>query len=337
MVLVSVILPVFNAETYLKEAIRSVLEQTFSDFELIVIDDGSTDKSGEMVLGFDDPRIIYLRNENNRGLVFSLNRGLKSAKGDYIARMDADDICHPERFQKQILTLNQNPSIGLCACQAALIDSNGKQVEKVFFPKIIAPIPWEILWHNPIVHPSVMFRKKILNGESEWYRLEEYPAEDYGLWCRLAAETKMLILNEKLLYYRISPSGIFHSNQKVIFDKSVSISRAYASRISGRIVPNFHSYFYYQSQDRMEAIAGASVKEARDWLTSLALSLASQHQWSKSELEPVFFDVNQKILRMILHSNLSFMGRVQSIVNLDLKYTVLDLSSYLQKKIGSVK
>lgn len=337
MVLLSVILPVFNSETFVKEAIRSVLEQTFSDFELIVIDDGSTDKSGEIVLGFDDPRIVYLRNENNRGLVFSLNWGLKSAKGDYIARMDADDICHPERFQKQILSLKQNPSIGLCACKAALIDSNGQRIDKVFFSKINAPIPWEILWHNPIVHPSVMFRKKILNGEREWYRLEEYPAEDYGFWCRLVAHNKMLILDEKLLYYRISPSGIFHSNQKVIFEKSVSISRAYASRVSGRVVPDFHSYFYYQSQDRVAAIAGASVKEARDWLTSLAVSLASHHQWSRSELEPVLFDVNQKILRMILHSNLSFIGRVQSIFILDLKYTVRDVYAYLRKKIGSGK
>lgn len=333
MVLLSVILPVFNAETYLKEAIRSVLGQTYSDFELILIDDGSTDKSSEIILDFDDPRIVYLRNETNLGLVFSLNRGLETAKGDYIARMDADDICHPERFQKQILTLNSNPSIGLCACKAALIDLNGQPAEKVFFPKINAPIPWEILWHNPIVHPSVMFRKNILSGEREWYRLEEYPAEDYGLWCRLVAGTKMLILNDKLLYYRISPSGIFHSNQRVIFDKSVSISRAYAFRVSGRIVPSLHSYFYYQSQERIEAIVGASVKEARDWLNLLALSLASQHHWSKSELDHVLFDINKKIFRMILHSNLSFIDLIQSIVSLNLKYTVKDVYVYLLKKV----
>lgn len=337
MVLLSVILPVFNSETFVEEAIRSVLDQTFSDFELIVIDDGSTDKSGEIVLGFDDPRIVYLRNETNQGLVFSLNRGLEIAKGDYIARMDADDICYPERFHRQILSLDQNPSIGLCASKAALIDSFGKRIVKVFFPKINAPIPWEILWHNPIVHPSVMFRKKILNSEREWYRLEEYPAEDYGLWCRLIAHNKMLILDEELLYYRISPDGIFHSNQKVIFEKSILISRAYASRVSGRVAPDFHSYFYYQSQDRVAAIAGASVTEARYWLTSLAVSLASHHQWSRSELEPVLFDVNQKILRMILHSNLSFMGRVKSIVSLDLKYTAKDVFAYLWKKVGSRK
>jgi glycosyltransferase involved in cell wall biosynthesis len=337
MILISVILPVFNAEAFLKEAISSVLKQTFIDFELIVIDDGSTDKSGEIIFGFQDSRIVYLRNDTNKGLVFSLNRGIKSAKGDFIARMDADDICHPERFQNQILFLKQNPSIGLCSCNAELIDFNGIIVDKFFFPTINCPLSWEILWHNPIIHPSVMFRKKILEEEKDWYRLEEYPAEDYGLWSRLISKNNMSILDEKLICYRISPNGIFHSNREVVFDQSVAVSTAYASSVLGKSVPKFHSYFYYQSQDRVEAIAGTSVEEAKDWLNLLAFTLAKHHQWSKLEFEAVLFDVNKKILRMILHSNLSFLGFIKSIFSLQFKYTVKDLYSYFRKIIGEVQ
>lgn len=101
--LVSVVLPAYNAELYLKEAIDSVLSQTFTDFELIILNDGSIDRTEEIILSYNDSRIVYVKNEKNLGLIGTLNKGINLAKGKYIARMDADDICLPERFKNRLI------------------------------------------------------------------------------------------------------------------------------------------------------------------------------------------------------------------------------------------
>ena len=119
---VSVILPAYNCEKFIGKAIQSVLQQTFSDLELIIINDGSTDKTEFAILAFDDPRIIYIKNQMNKGLVFTLNRCIELAKGKYIARMDADDICLPERFAKQKTFLDQNENIAVVATTIEFIN-----------------------------------------------------------------------------------------------------------------------------------------------------------------------------------------------------------------------
>src|SRR4249919_3825300 len=112
---VSVILPAYNCEKYIAKAIESVLHQTFTDLELIIINDGSTDRTEEIIRSFSDPRILYQVNNTNKGLVFTLNKGIDIAKGGYIARMDGDDICHPERLAKQKTFLDQNQEIATIA------------------------------------------------------------------------------------------------------------------------------------------------------------------------------------------------------------------------------
>src|ERR1041384_3373929 len=111
---VTVIFPVFNGEKFLHLSIRSILNQTFRDFELLLIDDGSTDKTREIISGFEDARIRFLSNEKNEGLIFTLNLGIAEAHGEFLARMDADDIAFPERLQKQVDFLEANPGTGIC-------------------------------------------------------------------------------------------------------------------------------------------------------------------------------------------------------------------------------
>src|SRR5258705_4492294 len=122
---VSVILPAYNCEKFIGKAIESVLKQTFTDFELIIINDGSSDKTEFAILAFADPRIVYLKNESNNGLIFSLNRGIEIARGKYIARMDADDICLPSRLSKQKEWLDTHLETTMVATTISFIDGQG--------------------------------------------------------------------------------------------------------------------------------------------------------------------------------------------------------------------
>jgi glycosyltransferase involved in cell wall biosynthesis len=201
--LVSVILPVYNAERFLREAIESILNQTFTDFELLLINDGSTDSSEQILKSYTDPRIVYIRNEHNSGLIFTLNKGLELAKGKYIARMDSDDISFIERLQKQVAFL-ETSDVAVVASTVDMIDAQGKHLPlwkddrmcisshsiKAFLPK-----------NNCIAHPSVMGRAEVLKKYK--YQSDQKEAEDYDLWLRLAADGKQIAkLNEPLLLYR---------------------------------------------------------------------------------------------------------------------------------------
>ncbi|MBK7430445.1 MAG: glycosyltransferase family 2 protein [Bacteroidetes bacterium] len=124
---VSVIMPVYNTGKYLAAAIASVLGQTFSDFELIILNDGSTDDSETVVKNFTDPRIIYLKNERNLGLIATLNTALSQCKGEFIARMDGDDICHSERLAAQLRFLNAHPEISVCGTFFYSLEKNQEQ------------------------------------------------------------------------------------------------------------------------------------------------------------------------------------------------------------------
>ena len=125
MPVVSVIMPVFNGEAHLKEAIESILTQTFDDFELIIVNDGSKDRSGEIIRSFTDKRIRYMENDQNRGLIYSLNRAIDTAVGRYIARMDADDVCFPDRLEVQKKWLERNPCTSVVASFSETIDDSG--------------------------------------------------------------------------------------------------------------------------------------------------------------------------------------------------------------------
>jgi glycosyltransferase involved in cell wall biosynthesis len=196
---ISVILPVFNAEAYLQEAIESILNQTFTDFECIIINDGSTDSSLEIIASYaeKDKRIVVISREN-KGLIASLNEGISIAKGEYIARMDADDISLPERLSTQINFLDSNKNIGLVSCNFRYFQNNEewRYTWPFFFEKdleIKALMPF----HSPIVHAAVLIRKSLLPTKP--YNTNYAHAEDYKLWVDLANKTTFYNI-PKVLY-----------------------------------------------------------------------------------------------------------------------------------------
>jgi glycosyltransferase involved in cell wall biosynthesis len=200
---ITVLMPVYNCELYIQEAVDSILNQTFTDFEFLIIDDASSDSTVSLIKKYNDPRIQLIEKPINTGYTNSLNLGLQLAKGKYIARMDGDDISLLERFAKQVAFLEANPAVILCGTWYSIIGSD--RIVKV--PESHDAIKVALLKGNCLAHPSVMIRKRSLEVFSTVYDVSKEPAEDYDLWVRLVMEGKLYNLQEVLLDYRT------HSNQ----------------------------------------------------------------------------------------------------------------------------
>ena len=208
--LITVLMPVYNARAFVADAIRSVLDQTCTDFELLVIDDGSTDGSAEVIKILADPRIVLVQHERNMGLVASLNEGIDRAKGRYIARMDADDRMLPDRLAKQLAYLEADPSFAVVAGFVELI-SERNEPRGTWDMDRLAATPERIRSTMPrtncIAHPSVMMRTEIARRYR--YRGEQDGAEDWDLWMRLLADGRRIgKVPEVLLHYRVHSGSI---------------------------------------------------------------------------------------------------------------------------------
>lgn len=199
---ISVVMSVYNGLPYLKEAVRSILKQTYRNIEFIIVDDASTDESSKYLKSLKDKRIKLIINSKNLGLAASLNKGLKKSTGKYIARMDADDVSLPNRLQIQFEYLQEHPQIDLCGCWVDLIDEKGKKIGEKRYPKEPEKVKKAITWHTAVVHPTFMgksnFFKKI-NG----YRTKFDYAEDYDLLSRAKNKFKIANVDRKLLLWRL--------------------------------------------------------------------------------------------------------------------------------------
>jgi len=196
---ITVLLPVYNCELYVVAAVESILSQTFTDFELLIIDDASTDSTVAILKSFTDPRIQLTEKPVNSGYTNSLNYGLKIAKGEYIARMDGDDISYPERFEKQIAYLENHPEVVVCGTNQKFLGND----KLVTHPLSNEAIQIRLLWGNCIPHSSAMIRKKVLDDNAIQYDATTEPAEDYHLWIQLLAYGTLYNLPEILLEYRV--------------------------------------------------------------------------------------------------------------------------------------
>ena len=214
--LISVIMPVYNTAKYLNEAIDSILEQTFKDFEFIIIDDCSTDGSKDIIKSYNDERIILLENETNLGIVYSLNYAISLANGKYIARMDSDDISEINRLEKQVSFMENNEDIILCGTWFKGIGNDKLYV----YPESHDEIIVKMLSYCAIGHPTVFIRNSILKHYNLKYDILMEYAEDYDLWSRLSTIGKLANLPEVLLQYRIHDNQV--SKQKKIKQKILS-------------------------------------------------------------------------------------------------------------------
>jgi glycosyltransferase involved in cell wall biosynthesis len=204
---VSVVMSVYNGAQYLNEAIDSMLGQTFKNFEFIIIDDGSTDRSNEIIKAYNDSRIVLIE-QDNTGLAIALNNGIRLARTNYIARMDADDIALPQRLESQIAFLHENPDLVLIGTNALVIDKIG---EFVFRSNL--PTEWEVIKQQfpetSFYHSSVMFKKDAFYKAGGYFEETSklYSFEDSILWNKMKKFGKMANLSEPLIKYRLIPNA----------------------------------------------------------------------------------------------------------------------------------
>ncbi len=200
--LVSVVMPVCNAERYVRDAASSILSQTHSDFEFIVIDDGSADRTTQILKGYADRRLVLIERPH-RGVVVSLNEGIALARGQYVAIMHGDDIAFPTRLEKQSAFLAGHPTIGILGTAGLLIDADSIGHGVHAPPRDDLQIRWLSLLTNPMIHPTVMLRRSVLCENRLAYREGFLAVEDYDLFTRVLAYTRAANLHEPLLRYRL--------------------------------------------------------------------------------------------------------------------------------------
>lgn len=198
---VSILMPVYNTAPYLREALDSMLAQTFADFELIVLDDCSPDNAQEILDSYDDPRIVRYRGECNEGLANVLNVGIAMAKGRYIARMDSDDTSLPDRLRVQVEYLERHPDVDFCSCAMELFGAReGLWVRDADPDKVRITA----LFFSPVLHASGVWRREAFETCGLRFDQGMVPAEDYDLWCRaLVAGLRLVNLPDALYRYRI--------------------------------------------------------------------------------------------------------------------------------------
>ncbi len=239
---VSVVIPLYNCAPFLREAMDSLLAQTFTDFELICINDGSTDDTEKIALSYTDLRIRYFANDSNMGLVYTLNKGIELSTGEFIARMDGDDWCYPERFGLQVDFFRQHPDARILATTIELMDENGKPIgywedeRRAITP---AQIRKKLPKDNCIAHPTVMARAEIFRQFR--YDGRQRQAEDYDLWLRIAAAgIPVNKLDNALVKHRIVRNSFTRKRQRNVFLKNARTKfRFYRYQTFGKKLSRF--------------------------------------------------------------------------------------------------
>lgn len=245
--LVSVVLPIYNAEKYLNEALQSILEQTFKAFELILIDDGSQDSSLQILKSCVDSRIRIIQNPQNRGLIETLNLAFKEARGKYIARMDADDVSMLDRLQVQFEFLEAHPEIAVLGSSAITIDSEGQPHGTLKAPTNPLEQALGVFLGEIPIHPSVMIRREALALDERVFDPQFKHAEDFELWLRLLKKGQISNIAKPLLKYRIHDQSVSQKFREVQLAKSYQAIALHYPAVLEQ-VPARHFYAIFQGQ-----------------------------------------------------------------------------------------
>ena len=256
----SVVMPTYDAADYIERSLNSILHQSFDDFELILVDDGSTDGTIDLIEKRDDERIRLVERENKSGITSALNRGINESRGKYIARHDADDWSAPDRFDRQAAYLDAHSDVALLGTGAHLVDEDGKRIATRRVPE--DPDVGDLIDHNEFIHGSVMMRRDPLvdlGGYDERF----LTAEDYDLWLRLADQYSVANIDEPLYHFRQHDESIYGSNLETL--------KLYHVLATRRVTDGFDEELY-------AAITADDPKKAIEMFTS------DERTWFHTEL-----------------------------------------------------
>ena len=290
---ISVLMCVYNGEEYLREAVESILNQTFSDIEFIIVDDGSTDNTETILDSFDDPRILRSRNNENIGLTRSLNKGLAMARGEYIARMDADDISLPERLAAQVAFLDEHPEIGVLGSAVQVIDARGSLIRVLRYPTTHEFFLWSLCFYSPIAHPTVVFRRTAVEHVGG-YDDALLAGQDRDLWQRLSTAARFANLPEVYLLYRVHPGRISHVHTDIQARNSAKAGQRMMASILGYEVPFavYHNITTQRPETADDAVQAVSV------LHSLYDAFVARESLPISEKNAIRRDATQMLIRL---------------------------------------
>lgn len=323
--LVSVILPAYNAGPYIAEAVYSILAQTYTNFELILINDASTDTTKEEIQRFDDARIVYLENEENSGLIYTLNKGLAIAKGKYIIRMDADDASMPNRIEEQVAFMDAYPNIGVSGTGFRLFGAKDSDVQ---YETENDDIKLQMLYHCRFCHPSVIIRKQLIDDNKLQYSADFSHAEDYELWARLAFTTQFANLPKILLKYRVHQESVSHKHTNTQRINSIRVIEYLFSKIgvqlSPALIPMWIEVCYANFNLNIIQIETIE-KLMQELLAANAKSGYVQQQKMEQFIAAKWYNLcynnakNKQVLSLFKRSSISKMASLQQILKLRIK------------------
>lgn len=232
---VSILMPAYNAMPYLTEALDDLLAQTMGDFELVVVEDGSTDDTLATLRAYAarDGRLVILENEQNRGLVYSLNRGLERCRASLVARADADDRYAPDRLERQVAFMDAHPDVGLLSCAVTKMTEDGRPFATTRWPTEDAHIRLRELFENSFSHPGVMFRADLVRAVGGYDPAFE-SAEDCDLWARLRPHTHLANLPDPLVRYRVVSTSMMRTRGAVGPRLGLAVRQRLLSEYLGR-------------------------------------------------------------------------------------------------------
>lgn len=249
---ISVVMPVYNAGQFLNQAIDSILTQTYTDFEFIIINDGSTDETESIIQSYADKRIKYVSNSINLGIVETLNKGVDLAQGRYLARMDADDISLPERFEKQFRLMEDNPQVAVCGSQAFIINASGIKTEQPPFPLSDKRIKTQLLFYNTFIHPTTFFKTEVIKKYR--YQADYHYAEDYYLLAQIATKHSMANHAEQLLLYRVHEFNTTSTKTKEMKQAHINVMDYQLSiLLNKKVAPSFLAQMYSLTTHNIKA------------------------------------------------------------------------------------
>jgi len=305
---VSVVMSVYNGERYLREAIESILKQTFKDFEFLIINDGSTDSTVEILKSYKDPRIKIVNNKKNIGLTKSLNKGLRLARGEYIARQDADDISLPRRLEKQAEFLGTNSRTAVVGSWTEVIDEYSELIE--IWHSITQPhlLRWRLFFYNQFTHCAIMFRKSAVK-QAGGYHETLGSAQDYDLWSRISFSWEVANIPEVLVKWRKWKKNISTIQRHKQLEIARQTSRRNLEYILDETINEFvfESYrlFYYLSD---ETLMFDHIKVLTFYLKKLIYKFLRKYGYSDREIvRDLKQEVSSKLL-FLLEDNVYEIG-----------------------------
>jgi glycosyltransferase involved in cell wall biosynthesis len=327
---VTVLMPVYNNERYLKDAIESIINQTFIDFEFLIICDDPSDNIRSILDHYQDldGRIKTLYYQERQGLVATLNKGCELAKGKYIARMDADDISYPQRLKLQVDFLDTHPHIGVVGSMVQFIDSNGNKKRSNAYtsgaPLENGFIRWRMCFSCPIAHPTVMMRKDIMR-RAGGYSPNMIHAEDYDLWRRMSSLTQLSNLPDPLLYIRIHDTNVSKIHNEIqrrnsLRIKQLVISEVLNEEISPRVIQYISNCRCSDSEsDDVYAASKIVQRLCQSFLSDDTISAVDKHLIRRDAAIQMMilvrrYMINRNLFIKNIYDNISFACKLDPLI-----------------------